>query len=212
MVNRIALIAVVLTCIAPIGGLVIFASSSGEEPSAQFLAAGMKDQERPGMAIRVTYEYTDEVEYAPGVEVEHPMSTVTTRGVYVRTQGVVALRETEVRTYKNGSVAETITKSSYNRATGEFRQLTETDTGKYGIIASTKPLPGHVLTIMSSMTRYDPLFSGAETPVSRLVEDGTVKGREAVGGKDCWKTELCSGKECDQKDLVWVDPEVGFNP
>lgn len=181
---------------AMLTGMVCSAGVNAEVPAAEFLAAGLCKQET-SLTNALEVDYTCEWKSSEnGV----PTDRLVRQFKYVRTPEVLRIER-----FDPGG--RTVT-CSYDRVDPQFRSLNTKGSESLGW-SGTKlgSLFGNRELLETS--RY-PLFEG---PLCERIEFGTVREQmEEVDGHDCWCIDVPTEYTTLEKYVVWVDPDVGFNP
>ena len=205
--------------------------AAGTPPSAKFIAEAMKNQEKPGMALQARYSWKNSgiIREKPRVE-EEAVSDV----YYVRTPETIFLKEKVTKNFRPAAHASAVhdanstVTSSYNRTTGEYRELTTRDDGSppQGITDNIKTHLSMVSRLMvlmhistyntrgdlEGMTRVESVVDyifGA--PLYRLVKTGAVLEKKEIDGHNCWAVVHDTIPDV-QRCVIWVDPDIGFCP
>lgn len=163
-------------------------------PTAEFLAAGLRQQELqlPG-SLEMSYSMTFS-KSAGGQLVEK----VDRDYRYLRTPDAQRVE----------CAASNKQRASYDIATGEGRSLSEVEPGKLRGSVGGRP---HLLSVRELLetTRY-PLYEGA---LVERVAYGTVDPEaQVVDGHACWKVDIPTSYPNLQKYVAYLDPSIGCNP
>ena len=181
-------------------------------PSPEFISAAMRNQEQPGKALVATYTLESSEIFSEKTRAE----VKTVRDMYyVRTLEAMYLKEKVTnKTAAEADISDiditnrTIERS-YNRISGEYRELTEWDSGTPASGIDTHKPELNALGLMTPVESVVGYFGSAS--FYYLVEHGTVLEKKEIDGHDCW------GVAYDvpgvlQRHVVWVDPDIGFCP
>ncbi|MBI2844233.1 MAG: hypothetical protein HYX78_12605 [Armatimonadetes bacterium] len=184
-----------LICFGAIG-FHVFAQS--QVPTAEFLAAGLRNQEiESGQSLEVKYtttivkDQTSPGEPTKKVMVDYirtPSTIYIDRAVYKSTDGATGTPEFR-------------RKVSYDRAKDEYRALQVIETGQTVSLKTGLPLID--LSTDSVETTW---YMFDEERITKLVTAGQVVGQEEVDGALCYRVDV------PEKCSVWIDPEIGFCP
>ena len=170
------------------------AGTSDSTPSAQFIAAALRNQ----LTVPLEMRYTQKTFADGGV---NPISIH-----YVRIKDA---QFKEYEFYRN-SVMDYKNSYSYKLNTRESRQLFETSPGvKTGRIAGESR--NNAFSRQDQMeTAYYCLFDG---PICEMVASGSVSPeQEDVDSHKCWRVGLSCSSPAIQKCTIWLDPSIGFCP
>ena len=188
---------------------VVLASPAEVVPTPDFIAAGMKDQEKPGMALEVRYPWKTTRVSSSNIEIETTIDTY-----YVRTPKFI-YRRREFTNHADPSMdiprvygPDYTTTSLYNRTTREYRELRQEEGGAppqgrityetYNILPQLTSVES-VVTFIQSKSLYS------------VVEEGTMIGKRTIDGHDCWGVSYTAVLGSIDY-VIWVDPEIGFCP
>jgi len=179
-------------------------------PTPDFIAAAMKDQEKPGMALEVRYPWETKAILSPTVEI---VTTIDT--YYVRTPRFIYMRQEFTRHADPSIDASRVyspgytTTSLYNRNTREYRELRKNEGGAppQGRVAYDDRYA--MLGYMTSVESVVAFF--ANTSLYSMVEKGSIVGKKAIDGCDCWGIRYAIHPEV-QDYVIWVDPKIGSCP
>jgi hypothetical protein len=204
--------------------------AAGTPPSAESVAAAMENQEKPGMSLQVRYSWkSSSAVTKPGVRAK-----MVTDCYYVRTPEAIFLKERVIRdsglspvtTPGRFSGSYTATKS-YDRATGEYRELTKFDgSPPQGVTDSIKT---HLNMVSRLMVRMNLSYHGTSEDLEQMtrvesvvdyifgaslyeiVRDGIVLEKKKIDGHNCWAVVHDTIPDV-QRCVIWVDPDIGFCP
>ena len=181
-------------------------------PSPEFIAAAMRNQEQPGMALVTTYTLERSEIFSEKTRAE--IKTVRDM-YYVRTLEAMYLKEKVTNTAaaeadtSDIDITNYTVERSYNRTSGEYRELTERDNGAPASGIDTRKPELNALGLMTPVESVVGYFGSAS--LYYLVEHGTVLDKKEIDGHDCWGVAYdVSGVL--QRHVVWVDPDIGFCP
>lgn len=181
-------------------------------PPPEFIAAAMKDQEKPGMALEVQYSWKS----TGTIGQTHPVEAEIVRErYYVRTPKVIFLREKVTRDFaptadtSNLYTANYTTTRLYNRSTGQYRELTERDDGLPPEGINTHNPGLNTLPQMTTVESVIGYFGSAS--LYSLVEHGAVLEKKKIDNHDCWGVAY-DVPGVSQRHVIWVDPSIGFCP
>lgn len=165
--------------------------SAGQAPTAEFIAAALRDQ-LEAAALDVTYEHAF---------TGYPEKTMAWR--YIRTKSFKYKERVDLQ--------EGCRRFSYfNWDTQEARSFSADGEDR---TASGKITPVPWDTESYSPVEPEPVLSTLTTGhLADLIGQGTILGQEEIDGHECWKIEVVSTERVGTKYTVWIDPEIGFSP
>jgi len=176
-------------------------------PSPEFIAAAMRDQEKPGMAVQITYDLqTSHVDKKTQQEV-----ALAFERRYIRTLDFITTDERRTTNSPLVAFKSERIRTSFNRNTGEYREMTENYAGPWGRIEHTANNAPD-FPAFGSLNMESVVWHFGSEPLYGIVQSGTVSGKEEVDGCDCWKIVKCYGKDNVQQRVICVDPKIGFCP
>lgn len=173
------------------------ASATPTTPSADFLAAALRDQEQScGESLQVVYTGEWRKVGSDALD-DHEVATYT----YSRTPE--GLRVDKVK--EDGSRDS----QSFDRASGEYRRLLAT-----GHDAGSGEVAQGLMACFSTPEFFDPVrYPLHEGPLCQGVASGTVSDKaETIDGHTCWRVDIPTQKSGIDKYVAWLDPDVGFCP
>lgn len=188
------------------------ASAANIAPTPEFMAAAMKDQEKPGMAVEVQYSWTTS---AKSGETSSADVETTVDTYYVRAPRFIFSKQAftghvdPATDTSNVYIANYTTSALYNRITGRYRELRTHDSGG--------PAQGKVTydtwDVLMPMTTVESVVGFfASTSLYFMVEHGYLKEqKKEIDGHECWGVAYDEDPGI-QGHVIWVDPKIGFCP
>lgn len=170
----------------------VFAVNSSTIPTAEFLAAALRNQELAcGQSLEVRYT-CETHKVGDGM----PYDDVR-KFYYVRTPEALYA---DVEKQNGKKIVY-----SYDRGTQEYRMSSGSQSGRIGEGLAD---PFGCREFLET-TRYY-LYEG---PLCESIKSGTVREQmEKIDGHDCLRVEISTARGTLEKYIVWVDPTIGFNP